>query len=185
MNEVNLYHGLSYKDFQELTAKKMLAIQEALSDQWKLEKSDMQLVMEKVYGYLHGDLKIFDSFKEQSELLMKQKLEIVKCDKKMDAVTNAPCSHKVLIENRKIRVLEVVVEPDKQEPYHHHCYSSILLVLAPTRIAYYNKSKEKEYELKESQVQMGAWLLPPEDIHAVKNLDKHKKFYALRFERKL
>ena len=41
-------------------------------------------------------------------------------DPALDAVVAAPANHKVLFENDQLRVLEVTLEPEEEEPTHHH-----------------------------------------------------------------
>jgi len=41
-------------------------------------------------------------------------------DPKLDAVIAAPGNHKVVFENDRLRVLEVILEPDEEETTHHH-----------------------------------------------------------------
>ena len=41
-------------------------------------------------------------------------------DPALDAVVAAPKHHKVLFENERLRVLEVTLEPNDEEPVHHH-----------------------------------------------------------------
>jgi hypothetical protein len=48
-------------------------------------------------------------------------------DPSLDAVIAAPANHKVLFENDKLRVLEVILEPDEEEPTHHHRWPSVFV----------------------------------------------------------
>ncbi|MBX9455951.1 MAG: hypothetical protein KL863_08030 [Rhizobium sp.] len=48
-------------------------------------------------------------------------------DPELDAVIAAPANHKVLFENDKLRVLEVMLEPDEEEPTHHHRWPSVFV----------------------------------------------------------
>ena len=48
-------------------------------------------------------------------------------DPKLDAVIAAPKNHKVLFENDNLRVLEVILEPDEEEPTHHHRWPSVFV----------------------------------------------------------
>jgi hypothetical protein len=48
-------------------------------------------------------------------------------DPKLDAVIAAPANHKVVFENDRLRVLEVIVEPDEEEPTHHHRWPSVFV----------------------------------------------------------
>ena len=57
--------------------------------------------------------------------------------KTMDALVAAPASHRVLLENDRVRVLEVVIEPRTREPEHTHQAASVMIVDEPARIRYY------------------------------------------------
>ena len=48
-------------------------------------------------------------------------------DPALDAVAAAPANHKVLFENDRLRVLEVVVPPGEGEPVHHHRWPSVFV----------------------------------------------------------
>jgi len=57
----------------------------------------------------------------------------------MDALVAAPASHRVLMENSQVRVLEVVIEPGNREPEHTHEAASVMIVDEPARIRYYQR----------------------------------------------
>ncbi len=46
----------------------------------------------------------------------------------LDAVVAAPDHHKVLFENERLRVLEVTLEPNDEEPVHHHRWPSVFVL---------------------------------------------------------
>lgn len=48
-------------------------------------------------------------------------------DPALDAVVAAPRQHRVLFENEHLRVLEVTLEPDDEEPVHHHRWPSVFV----------------------------------------------------------
>lgn len=48
-------------------------------------------------------------------------------DPDLDAVVAAPKHHKVLFENEAMRVLEVTLEPNDEEPVHHHRWPSVFV----------------------------------------------------------
>ncbi len=48
-------------------------------------------------------------------------------DPALDAVAAAPGNHKVLFENDRLRVLEVILHPDEEEPIHHHRWPSVFV----------------------------------------------------------
>ena len=49
-------------------------------------------------------------------------------DPELDAVKAAPKHHKVLFENERVRVLEVTLEPNDEEPVHHHRWPSVFVL---------------------------------------------------------
>lgn len=48
-------------------------------------------------------------------------------DPQLDAVVAAPANHKVIFENERLRVLEVTLRPDEEEPTHHHRWPSVFV----------------------------------------------------------
>jgi hypothetical protein len=58
----------------------------------------------------------------------------------LDAVQAAPKSHRVLIDNERVRVLEVVVQPGQKEPIHTHQWPSVMYVTSPAPLRYYSAS---------------------------------------------
>lgn len=101
-----------------------------------------------------------------------------------DAVTAAPKSHKILINNEKVRVLEIVIRPGEKEPMHTHKWPSVMIVDQRARIRYYNENDELVFESPED-VQASDKLNPdwmaPEGLHAVENIDA-KLYYGIRIE---
>ena len=55
----------------------------------------------------------------------------------MDAPLAAPGSHRLVLDNHRVRVLEVVIEPGAREPEHTHQAPSVMIVDEPARIRYY------------------------------------------------
>lgn len=49
-------------------------------------------------------------------------------DPAFDAATAAPKHHKIIYENDKLRVLEVTLEPQDEEPLHHHRWPSVFVL---------------------------------------------------------
>jgi quercetin dioxygenase-like cupin family protein len=54
--------------------------------------------------------------------------------RELDALIAAPGSHRLLFENDRVRVLEVVIEPGAREPEHTHRWPSVMIVHQPARI---------------------------------------------------
>ncbi len=52
----------------------------------------------------------------------------------MDAVVAAPESHRVLLENEDVRVLEVTIPAGHREPEHTHRAHSVMIVDGPAQI---------------------------------------------------
>lgn len=46
----------------------------------------------------------------------------------LDAIIAAPKNHKVLLENDKVRILEVTLAPNEVENLHHHKWPSVLYI---------------------------------------------------------
>lgn len=47
---------------------------------------------------------------------------------KLDAVIAAPDNHRILLENERVRVLEVTMQPHTKEPVHVHRWPSVLYI---------------------------------------------------------
>jgi hypothetical protein len=48
-------------------------------------------------------------------------------DPALDAVVAAPKHHRVIFENDRLRVLEVILDPQDEEPVHHHRWPSVFV----------------------------------------------------------
>jgi hypothetical protein len=103
----------------------------------------------------------------------------------MDALLAAPASHRVLLDNDFVRVLEMVIEPGAREPEHTHQAPSVMIVDEPARIRYY-RGEELRFE---SPARSGSppgvrvrWM-EPEGPHSVENIDGHR-YHAIRVELK-
>ena len=105
--------------------------------------------------------------------------------KTMDALVAAPSSHRVLLENDRVRVLEVVIEPRTREPEHTHQAASVMIVDEPARIRYY-QGDALQYESQarfESPPGMRVRWMEPEGPHSVQNIDE-RRYHAIRVELK-
>lgn len=58
---------------------------------------------------------------------MSSSVSAMSWDPALDAVVAAPKQHKVLFENDRLRVLEVTLEPNEEEPTHHHRWPSVFV----------------------------------------------------------
>jgi len=110
----------------------------------------------------------------------------------LDGCCIAPKSHEVLLNNPKARLLRVTIPPNTTEPIHTHGVPSVMLVLEPTKIAFYDLKEVPEASWPAEMAKprppfdstVGAFALPPEPPHAVGNLDQNKTYLALRLELK-
>jgi hypothetical protein len=103
----------------------------------------------------------------------------------MDALQAAPASHRVLLDNERVRVLEVVIEPGASEPEHTHQAPSVMIVDEPARIRYC-QGRELQFEaqtLSQSQARTRVRWMEPEGPHSVQNIDQ-RRYHAIRIELK-
>jgi hypothetical protein len=113
----------------------------------------------------------------------------------LDAVKADPQNHKIIFENKKVRILEVFGSPHAVEPIHTHQWPSIMWSadsnFTRARLIYYHygyDSIKKIYFLKDSLIERG----PPPNIgfevnaegpHRVTNLsDLPIKAYRVEFK---
>jgi hypothetical protein len=103
----------------------------------------------------------------------------------LDALVAAPNSHRALLENDRVRVLDVVIEPGAREPEHTHQAPSIMIIDEPARIRYY-QGDVLRFESREcSEIPAGVrvrWM-EPEGPHSVENIDQ-RRYHAIRIELK-
>lgn len=103
--------------------------------------------------------------------------------RELDAVIAAPDSHRLLFENDRVRVLEVVVEPGAHEPEHTHRWPSVMIVDQPARIRYYEHGVQTFESPAGDSPQPGpmtVWI-DPEGPHSVENIDT-SPYHGLRIE---
>jgi hypothetical protein len=103
----------------------------------------------------------------------------------MDALVAAPASHRVIMENSQVRVLDVVIEPGNREPEHTHEAASVMIVDEPARIRYYEGDalRFESPERLESPVGVRVRWMEPEGPHSVENIDECR-YHAIRVELK-
>jgi hypothetical protein len=100
-----------------------------------------------------------------------------------DALVAAPTSHRVLLENDQVRVLEVTIEPGNREPEHTHRAPSVMIVDEPARLRYYAPDAPPLELGRRSGTKPGPrvqWM-DPEGPHSVENIDQHR-YHAVRIE---
>jgi quercetin dioxygenase-like cupin family protein len=101
----------------------------------------------------------------------------------LDALIAAPDSHRVLFENDRVRVLEVVIEPGGLEPEHTHRWPSVMIVDRPARIRYYEHGIQTFESPVGDAPHIGpkATWMEPEGPHSVENING-SPYHALRIE---
>ena len=62
------------------------------------------------------------------EITSRAALDPVDWDPALDAVVAAPMHHRVVFENDNLRVLEVTLPPQDEEPVHHHRWPSVFVL---------------------------------------------------------
>lgn len=75
-----------------------------------------------------SNISVFGQTTEEQKLLYKTG-DPADWPKDQDAVISAPGNHKILLENEKVRVLEVTLAPNELEPVHHHQWPSVLYIM--------------------------------------------------------
>jgi hypothetical protein len=97
-----------------------------------------------------------------------------KWSENLDAVRAAPKNHKVLLENERVRVLDVTVLPGERENLHAHCLPSVMYLMQEGVYRDYDAEgrliEEVKQALPASKFPMTLWL-EPQAPHAVHNLD--------------
>jgi quercetin dioxygenase-like cupin family protein len=101
----------------------------------------------------------------------------------MDALVAAPGSHRVIMENSRVRVLDVVIEPGSREPEHTHQAVSVMIVDEPARIRYYEGEALRFESPAGSAAGVRVSWLEPEGPHSVENIDQ-RRYHAIRVELK-
>jgi hypothetical protein len=99
----------------------------------------------------------------------------------MDAVVAAPASHRALLDNDRVRVLEVVIEPGAREPEHTHRAPSIMIVdePAPDQVLHSGALRFEAQPWPSSGLRV-RWL-EPQGPHSIEDADQ-RRYYAICVE---
>ena len=105
----------------------------------------------------------------------------------LDAVIAAPINHKILMENDKVRVLEVTLMPGETEEVHHHQWPSVLYIQEAGDFIDYDSNGNiimDSRQIKPAlQFPMTMWK-DAEAPHSVENLSKTITIRLIRVEMK-
>ena len=107
----------------------------------------------------------------------------------LDAVTATPGNHVVVLENDRVRVLQVIVQPGETEPVHIHRWPSVMQIQSAqplVDILYEEKDgnlvEARRVSLPDGPPPPALWF-EPEGPHAIHNAGA-APFRALRVEMK-
>lgn len=107
--------------------------------------------------------------------------------KELDAVISAPKNHKILLENEKVRVLEVTLAPNEVEALHHHQWPSVLYIQEAGDFIDYDGDGNVIFDsrnLPEPLTLPLTMYKNPEAPHSVVNLSDTKTIRLIRVEMK-
>jgi hypothetical protein len=105
----------------------------------------------------------------------------------LDAIIAAPNNQKILLENDKVRVLEVTLQPGEVEELHHHRWPSVLYI---QEAGDFTDSDGEGHIIFDSRTLPEPLKFPmtmykdPEAPHTVTNLSKSKIVRLIRVEMK-
>jgi len=105
----------------------------------------------------------------------------------LDAVAAAPGNHRVLLENERVRVVEITVAPGEREPVHAHCLPGVAYVMYEGKYRDYDAQGKLQSEGNESppesQFPMTSWTEPVAP-HSYENVDtKTMRSLHIEFKR--
>jgi predicted metal-dependent enzyme (double-stranded beta helix superfamily) len=104
-------------------------------------------------------------------------------DAQLDALIAAPESHRLLLENEHVRVLEIMIAPGQREPQHTHRWPSVMIVDQPARIRYYEHDTQTYQSPTHPapRPEPRAIWMAAEGPHSAENIDS-SPYHALRIE---
>ena len=126
---------------------------------------------EENIGKAKGELLIVEVKKRSSP-----EAEAAKWPDSLDAVAAAPGNHRVVLENERVRVLDVTVRPGENEPLHMHRMPSVLYIIAEDDIQDFDAAGKLLYDSrsqKEPPKTPYAEWMPPQAPHRVVNRSKN------------
>jgi hypothetical protein len=104
----------------------------------------------------------------------------------LDALVAAPANHRLLFEDDTVPAPEVTVEPGERENLHHHCWPSLMVVLARPDYPNFDANGNEippSGGTPASPVLPRALRLPPQWLHAIAvAADAPHGFRSIRIE---
>jgi hypothetical protein len=107
--------------------------------------------------------------------------------KDLDAVVAAPRNHKILLENDKVRVLDVTVAPGEVEAVHSHRWPSVLYILEAGDFVDRDGNGKVIFDSRSLKTPLALPLTmykEPEAPHSVENLSTTVTLHLVRVEMK-
>lgn len=106
----------------------------------------------------------------------------------LDAVIAAPINHKILMDNDKVRVLEVILAPGETEEAHHHQWPSVLYIQEAGDFIDYDGDGNIIMDSRQikpaPKFPMTIWK-DAEAAHSIENLSKTITIRLIRVEMKI
>ena len=107
-----------------------------------------------------------------------------------DAIVADPGHHRVVLENEKVRVLEVTIKPGEKEPFHVHLMPSVLSIITGAKLRITQATLEDGKILIGESIEVGKdnfqppplWMAP-QTLHSAENIGS-ATFHAYRIELK-
>ena len=107
-----------------------------------------------------------------------------------DAVVADPGHHRVVFENEKVRVLEVIIKPGEKEPFHVHLMPTVMNIITGAKLRITQATVEdgklvigKSIEVGNDNFQPPPLWMPPQMLHSAENIGS-ATFHAYRIELK-
>ena len=105
--------------------------------------------------------------------------------KESDALIAAPKNHKLLMENDRVRVLDVIIEPGETENVHSHRWPSVLYIISAGDFVDRDGEGHVIFDTRTLktplQMPLTMWK-EPEAPHSAENLSKTTTIHLIRVE---
>lgn len=149
-------------------------------------KSTFRLLIKLISITVFSATAVFGQATEEQKLLYKTG-NPSDWPKEQDAVVSAPDNHKILMENERVRMLEVTLLPNELEPVHHHQWPSVLYIMEAGD--FIDRDGEGNIimdtrQLPEALVFPMTMWKDPEAPHSVENLSDTQTIRLVRVELK-
>ena len=107
-----------------------------------------------------------------------------------DSVIADPAHHRVVLENEKVRVLEVIIKPGEKEPFHVHLIPNVMNVITGAKLRITQATIKdgklvigESIEVGKDNFQPPPLWMAPQTLHSAENIGS-ATFHAYRIELK-